>query len=341
MMNKKNSLAKRYQRSYESKDSGGVRKGVMNYSDVEFYKPEEGRNRINIIPYTIKTKNHPLVKSGDFEIGEKDYLMDIFVHKNIGASESSVICLKKTYGKPCPICEQAEMFKKQGKETESKALLPSRRVFYNVQDLKDGKLKIFETSHYLFEKELIDEARDGEDGYVNFADEEEGKEISFKASKVKKGKIEYLEFKSFRFEDREESLDEDLIENAVSFDEIMNVPTYEQAEKILFGSDSDEDDSEEPDEDERPTKSKHREEDEGDEDGEEFESPKKSPKKEKSKEKSFDDMEDVEETPKKKESSGGCPYSHTFGKDCDAFDECEDCDCWDKCCKKYNAEFKK
>ena len=56
MMNKKNSLAKRYQRSYESKDSGGVRKGVMNYSDVEFYKPEEGRNRINIIPYTIKTK---------------------------------------------------------------------------------------------------------------------------------------------------------------------------------------------------------------------------------------------------------------------------------------------
>ena len=340
-MMKKNSLAKRYQRSYESKDSGGgIRKGVMNYSDVEFYKPEEGRNRINIIPYTIKTKNHPLVKSGDFEIGEKDYLMDIYVHKNIGASETSVVCLKKNYGKPCPICEQAEMFKKQGKDAEVKALSPTRRVFYNVEDLKDGKFKIFETSHYLFEKELIDEARDGEDGYINFADEEEGKEISFKASKVKKGKIEYLEFKSFRFEDRDETLDKDLIENAVSFDEIMNVPTYEQAEKILYGSNEDDEgeESDEPEEDveeevRKPTKSKARVEDEIEDDNDEYESPKK--------EKSFDDMEEVEETPKKKESSGGCPYSHTFGKDCDVFDECEDCDCWDKCCKKYNAEFKK
>ena len=333
-MNKKNSLAKRYQRSYESKDSGGVRKGVMNYSDVEFYKPEEGRNRINIIPYTIKTKNHPLVKSGDFEIGDKDYLMDVWVHKNVGASESSVVCLKKTYGKPCPICEQAELFKKEGKEKESKALSATRRVFYNVQDLKDGKLKIFETSHYLFEKELIDEARDGEDGYVNFADEEEGKEISFKASKVKKGKIEYLEFKSFRFEDREDKIDDDLLENAVSFDEIMNVPTYEQAEKILFGSDEDDEgeESDEPEDDEeevrKPTKSKAREEDdEPEDDNDEYETPKKSPKKEKS----FDDMEDVEEKPKK--SCSDCPYGFKFGKDCEKHDECDDCDIWDKCCK--------
>lgn len=329
---KKNSLAKRYQKSYESKDSGGgVRKGVMNYNDVVFYKPEEGRNRINIIPYIIKTKNHPMVKSGDLEVGDKDYLMDIYTHKNIGASESSVICLKKTYGKPCPICEQAELFKKQGKEEESKALKATRRVFYNVQDLKDGKLKIFETSHFLFEKELIDEARDGEEGFVNFADEDEGKEISFKATKEKKGKIEYLAFKSFRFEDRDEPLNSDLIENAVSFDEIMNVPTYEQVEKILFGSDEDDEGEEsdelEDDEEEvrKPTKSKHREEDEGDEDGEEFETPKKSP----NKEKSFDDMDEVEEKSKK----SGCPYGHKFGKDCDAFDECDNCTCWDKCCK--------
>lgn len=333
-MMKKNSLAKRYQKSYDTKDSGGVRKGVMNYSDVEFYKPEEGRNRINIIPYVIKSKNHPLVKSGDFEVGDKDYVMDVWVHKNVGASESSVVCLKKTYGKPCPICEQAELFKKEGKEKESKALSATRRVFYNVQDCKDGKLKIFETSHYLFEKELIDEARDGEDGYVNFADEEEGKEISFKASKVKKGKIEYLEFKSFRFEDREDKIDDDLLENAVSFDEIMNVPTYEQAEKILFGSDEDDEgkESDEPEEDDeeevrKPTKSKACVEDEPEDDNDEYETPKKSPKKEKS----FDDMEDVEEKPKK--SCSDCPYGFKFGKDCEKHDECDDCDIWDKCCK--------
>ena len=79
---KKGGLAKRYQASYESKGSSGGKSGVMDYKkvdgDVEFFSPKEGRNRINIIPYTIKTKNHPLVRKGEFEIGDKDYVMDIF-----------------------------------------------------------------------------------------------------------------------------------------------------------------------------------------------------------------------------------------------------------------------
>lgn len=315
MMNKKNSLAKRYQRSYESKNSGGAKKGIMNYDSVEFYKPEEGRNRINIIPYVIKSKNHPLVKSGDFEVGDKDYLMDIYIHRGVGVSESSILCLKKTYGKPCPICEQMEAFKKQGKKEESDALRPSRRVYYNVQDLKDGKLKIFETSHFLFEKELIDEARDGEDGYVNFADEDEGKEISFKGSKEKKGKIEYLSFKSFRFEDREEKIDDDILKSAVSFDEIMNVPTYDEAEKVLFGADDDDEPEEkEYDDDEKPRKSSKS--DSEDED-----------------EKSAEDDDDEPEEKPKKADGLSCPCGHKFGKDCDTFGECDDCDCWDKCAK--------
>lgn len=313
MMNKKSSMMKRYQKSYESRDSGGgLRRGIMSYDDVVFFKPEEGRNRINIIPYTIKSKNHPLVRSGDCKVGEKDYIMDIFAHRSIGAGESSVICLKKTYGKPCPVCEQSETFRKQGKEDEAAALRPSRRVFYNVQDLKDGKLKIFETSHFLFEKELIDEARDGEEGFVNFADEDEGKEISFKAVKEKKGKIEYLAFKSFRFEDREDKLDEDLFEDAVSFDEVMNVPTYEQVQKMLYGEDG--------------------EEEELPEDGEEETA--KTERSVKNEPEEDDDEEAVEKAPEKpKKSDGGCPYGHEFGKDCDAYNECDDCTCWDKCCK--------
>lgn len=326
-MMKKNSLAKRYQKSFESKDSGGVRKGVMNYDGVDFYKPEAGRNRINIVPYTIKTKNHPLVKAGDLEIGDKDYLMDVWVHRNVGASEASVLCLKKTFGKPCPICEQAELFKKQGKEKESKDLRPGRRVFYNVQDLKDGKLKVFETSHYLFEKELIEEARDDEEGYVNFADEEEGKEISFKAVETKKGTMKFFEFKSFRFEDRDSPLDEDVIEGAVSFDEIMNVPTYDEAQKVLFGSDEDEenDDLDTEDEDDEPPKPK---------------SKAKAEKKPKPEPEDDDESEDEpEEKPSKpKGKPADCPHGHKFGADCDTYDECDDCTCWDKCCKANSGK---
>ncbi len=298
---KKGGLAKRYQASYESKGSSGNKSGVMDWKkvdgDVEFFSPKEGRNRINIIPYTIKTKNHPLVKRGEFEVGDKDYVMDIFTHRGVGPSEASVICLKSTYGKPCPICEYAAQLKKQGKEDEAGALKPSRRCFYNVQDCKNpDKLFVFEASHFLFEKELIDEARDDEEGgFVDFADEESGKEIKFRCSKVSKGGFEFNEFKSFSFEDRDENIPDELIESAISFDEIMNVPTYEEVEKILYGED-DEDDEPAP-----KSKNKNREEDEGDEDGEEFEAPKKSKSKRVEEDEDDDDDDDEEdEKPAKK-----------------------------------------
>lgn len=363
MINKKKSggLAKRYSVSYVSKDGGSSSKGgVINYrkhdGEIAFFSPTEGKHRINIIPYTIKSKNHPLVKRGEAEIGEMDYVMDFFVHRGVGPSEKSVLCLKNTYGKPCPICEHAAALRKSGKEKEANALKASRRVAYNIEDLKEpGKVKVFETSHYLFEKELIEEARDDEEGgFIDFADPEEGKEIKFRATKVKKGELEFTEFKSFSFEDRDEKIDDELLEKAISFDEILTVPTYEEVEKILYGD-------EEDDEDEKPAK---KSDDEDEEDDEEEEKPVKKPskksepvdddedeedekpvKKSKPKAEPEDDDEDEEEEeeeeekPAKKSESksskdcGECPYHHKYGTDCDETDDCDDCDIWHKCVK--------
>lgn len=312
-MIKKKSLGKRYETSYASKGSGSNgKKQVMDWKkvdgDITFFSPSEGKNRINIIPYIIKTKNHPLVKSGDMEIGDIDYVMDVYVHRGVGASEGSVICLKETYGKPCPICEQMALLRKQGKNDEAGDLKPSRRCYYNVENVKDpGKLQVFETSHYLFEKELIDEARDDEEGgFIDFADPVNGKEIKFRANKVKKNKFEFTEYKSFSFEDRDEPVSDELLESAISFDEIMTVPTYEEVEKMFYGTDDDDDEQEE----EKPVKkSKHRDEDENDEEQEEEKPVKKSKKsdeekpskKSKSKPDEEDDWDDDEdEKPKKK-----------------------------------------
>lgn len=320
---KKSSLSKRYQKSYETKNSvsGG---SIMQFDGVEFFAPKVGKNRINIIPYTIKTKNHPLVCKGEFEIGDKDYVMDIFVHRNIGPGQANIVCLKNNFGKPCPICEQAEQFKKEGKEDEAKALSPSRRVFYNIQDLNEpDKVKVFETSHYLFEKELIDEARDDEEGgFIDFADPEEGKEIRFKCFEEQLGNIKYKKFKSFTFENREDSISEEILENAISFDEILKVPTYSEAEKILYGNVSDSNDEEE----EKPKKSDKRK-IEDDEENEDDDS---------DNEEENEEIEDEEEEPKKsKESNNKCPFNHKFGKDCDNFDDCDKCgDVWNECFKK-------
>lgn len=324
---KKSKLAKRYQASYQSKDSdNGGKVGVMDWKkidrEISFFSPVEGRNRINIIPYEIKTKNHPLVKRGEFEIGDLDYVMDFFVHRNIGPSESSVVCLKNTFGKPCPICEQSALLRKQGKEQEANELKASRRVIYNVQDLKDpDKVKVFETSHYLFEKELIDESRDEEGGFVDFADPTDGKEIKFRCQEVQKGAMKFKEYKSFSFEDRDEEIDDDLLEQAISFDEVIRVPTYEEVEKILYGSE---------DEDEEEPKKKKVEEDDDEEEVEE------SPKKKKSFE-DLDDVDEEDEEEKPKKSSGGkCPFGHKFGVDCDEHNDCDNCDKWDSCFKANN-----
>ncbi len=353
---KKSSMMKRYQASYESKESGAPAKaGVMNWKkaegDVTFFSPIEGRNRINIVPYEIKTKNHPLVKRGEFEIGDKDYVMDIFVHRGVGPSEASVLCLKSTYGKPCPICEQSAILRKQGKEKEAGDLKASRRVFYNIQDMKEpDKLKVFETSHYLFEKELIDEARDDEEGgFVDFADPIDGKEIKFRASDVQKGSIKYKEFKSFSFEDRDDPISDELLESAISFDEIMNVPTYEEVEKILFGQDDDDGDeeSEKPakkskydddDDDDRPAKKSSKKYDEEDDE------PEEKPSKNRDEEFEDDDEPPIKKPVKKveddepespKKSCGKCSFGHSFGKDDDKYDDCDECDVWDKCVKEH------
>ena len=328
---KKSGMAKRYESSYANRDGGGSSKGgVINYrnydGEIVFFNPGEGKHRINIIPYTIKSKNHPLVKSGEAEVGEKDYVLDFYTHRGVGPSEKTVLCLKNTYGKPCPICEYSASLRKAGKEEEAKALKPSRRVAYNIEDLKEpGKLKVFETSHYLFEKELIEEARDDDEGgFIDFADEEEGMEIKFRATKVKKGDMEFNEFKSFSFEDRDKPISKKLLDSAISFDELLTVPTYEEVEKILYG-----DDEEEP---KKPSKKSKPVEDDDEDDEEDEPAPKKSAKK-----KSDDDEEDEEPALKSKKKCSGdcpeCPFGHKFGKDCDEFGDCDDCDLWDKCVK--------
>lgn len=330
---KKGGLAKRYETSYGKRDGGGSSKGgVINYrkydGEVKFFNPTEGKHRINIIPYVIKSKNHPLVKSGEAEIGEKDYVLDFFTHRGVGPGEKTVLCLKNTFGKPCPICEQASALRKAGKEKEANGLKASRRVAYNVEDLKEpGVLKVFETSHYLFEKELIEEARDDEEGgFIDFADEEEGMEIKFRASKVTKNNMEFTEFKSFSFEDRDEPIDKKLLDSAISFDELLTVPTYEEVEKILYGEDDEEDD-------EKPKKKSKRVEDddedeeepeEDDEEEEEEEEPKKPLKSKPVKNSKSDDDDDEEEEEEQEEDEEPAPKKSSKKKVVEEDDEEEE-----------------
>jgi hypothetical protein len=351
------SLDKRIQIAYNTKDLGGSGTRVFNLrkidGDVKFFQPIEGKNKINIIPFEIKSKNHPLVRQGQMEVGDLDYSLDIYVHRNIGPSESAVVCLKKTFGKPCPICEEAERLKKAGKEKEVAALHAKRRVYYNVEDVrrKPGVVQIFDVSHHLFEKELLDEARSGDEGeesIINFYDAEIGKVVNFRASKTSQGGFDFLEYKSFSFTERDEPIDDDLLASAISFDMCLNVLSYEEVQALLYGADEDDDEGEEEEQLKRKSAKKV-----GEEEEEEDKPSRKPPAKPKRKPVEDDDEEEEEEEdeeeeekPSKKSSAksgkpvanGKCPNGHKYGKDADEYEECEDCDLWIKCSKQKDAE---
>lgn len=317
----KRDLGDSYEVSYNSRGSGG--KGACDWSKhsggVKFYKPKEGVNKINIIPYEIKDDLHPLVRVGKRKVGDLSYVMDIWVHQRVGPGEAAIVCPSKNYGKACPLCEAQDACYKKGDEEGAKEFKASRRVYYNVEDVVDPDegVQVFDVSHFKFEKELIGAAkRKGEEGaIVRFADPDmkTGKVIKCYGEKEKSGGYEVMNFKDFEFIDRKTDSVDGLIDDAISFDELLTLHTYDEIVEVMTGVDSDE----------PKTKKKPVEDDEP--------AP-KSRKKE-------PEPEEEDEKPKTKkhveEDEGPvCAFKHTFGKDNDKFPECEnDCDQWKACAR--------
>ena len=258
------SLKRRMKRSYESRDNAGAnRPQVFNWSkvkDIKFYKPVK-RNRINIIPYNIKTKNDPLVRSGDFKVGEAVYVFDYFVHPYMGAKKADILCPKLTFNGKCPICEQREALRERGKKDAAAALWPKRKCAYNVIDANnpDEGMQVFVASHFLFEKELIEasaEATDNPEEMLDFSNIKRGRVVNFRTSEAtmvdtKTGKkSKYPKFKDFSFEKREEPLDPAIIKQAISFDEIANILSAKEITELLYSDDENEGDDVDEDEEE-------------------------------------------------------------------------------------------
>jgi hypothetical protein len=346
-------FSKRIDQSYESRDSGGSNNGYMDWAkgreglEVKFFKPKEKSNIINIIPYRIATKHHPMVRAGSAKVGDFDYVLDIWVHRNVGPDGVDVICPKKNYGKACPICAQAQEFKNEGKKDEASDLRPSRRVVYNVIDVNnpDEGIQVFDTSHFLFEKELVEASReDGEGQTIDFADPKEGRSVKFRGSMTSLGGNEFMEFKSFSFPERD-PVNPKMMDKTHQLDAMMKVMSNEDISAVLFG-DGDDDEDDEDDEDSAPVRGHAKDDDEDEpaprsrhrEEADDDDPPARA-----SRSKAQDDDEDEPAAPKHSkahkaqdddddEPAAKCPVKGgAYGKDADKYDECEGCKLWGKC----------
>lgn len=336
---------------FENRYDKGKNQGGSSYLDwksiegdlkSKFWNPpKRGSSALDIVPFYIKTDKHPLVAVGDMKIGQPDFMLDIWVHRRVGVLGLDCVCLKMNYNKPCPICEYvSERIKAHGKEDDQyRALKAKRRVVFNVMDAEsdDEEIKIFEVSHYLFAKELLEKAqiegqRKGLGTYLDFADPFEGFSVVFRTNTEKFGEMDTVKFKDFSFEKRDYEIEDELMKEAIAFDELIVYRGYDELASILYNSDegtSTDDEDDGPEEQPTPSRRKKKrphveaeEEDEINEDeDEEEEKAENPPVKKRSK--------PSKSTSKKPEES--CPYDHEFGTDCDNFDDCDDCDVWEKC----------
>ena len=290
---------------------------------TEIYKPKKGTQTLAIVPYEVKTKNHP-----EADVGELWYQRDIYVHYNVGIDEKAVIC-PKTIGKSCPICKYLSALKKDPDADEEiiKALKPKHRELYNVINLDEDsdKVLLFEISYYNFGDKLDEEIREGKPEWADFAEVEEGFALSIRFKEKQLGQNKYLQASRIDFEERDDYTEE-ILEQAFDLDSLLNILSYDDIEKILHGEPEDIDDEDE-EEEEKPSRrsSKRKKEETSDEDEEETSDD--------TSDDDDEDEEDEEEKPAKRSrrSKGKCPYGYKFGADVDNEDECENCKKWDDC----------
>lgn len=189
---------------------------------------------VHVVPYIVKSPNHPEVRAGRMKIGDEDYFLEYGQHRNVGPDgRSSVLCLRLTYGLPCPICEDAQARKDAGEG--GKLPWPSRRAVYNI--LEDGapysSVKVFETSHKNFHQELKSKLNRSERGFFDFSDIDEGALVRFYAE-WETGQYAHHTFKDFEFRERD-PLTENIFEHTIPLGMLLNVPTYEQVQSFYEG----------------------------------------------------------------------------------------------------------
>lgn len=339
-----------------------------NLENVKFWNVSEGKHWFDIIPYKAG-KHDP-----DMKEGEDAYCFQPYMHRNIGPNDRDVICLARTYDKPCPICEHVKKLINDGADEDlikEIKVQTNPRAIYNAHVLDNEKeqdkgVQVFHASHYTMEGKLLELAnkptRPGGKGIETFVPyplpDKDGRTIYFK----RKGKGMNTEFLALSFEDRDYSISKDILKQAHTLDELIEIPTYDQVKAMLFGDDSsekdkDDDTSESMETDDRETETKESE--ENSDLREELEDMtrrnlkkyiKESKLKVSVKPKMDDEdiveaiLEAVEESEEKggdekketKSSDSECPAGGRFGKDLDELDECDNCpdETWKACSRR-------
>jgi len=351
--------------------------------DVSIFKETPGgKARLDFIPYEIILSNHPDRNDDDGIAikGEEWYKRPFKIHRNVGSGNDTIVC-PTSIGKKCPICDyRKKRFKEGAEKEETDAMKTNDRNLYLVIPREDKEheenIHVWDISQYLFQNLLNDEIEENEDNGI-FPDIDEGLTVKIRFDAKSIGKNKFAEASRIDFIERENEIEDELLENIPSLDEMLSILSFNELETKFFELEEEtkveEEEEVEDEEEEKPKakrksktkrnpKSKKVEEEEDEEWEDENEKPELEDKEvfegeddeeEVEDEEPFEDdeEEDEEEVTKKskpklkrekkkeKVSKNKCPYGHKFGIDTDKFeDDCDDCAIWESCIDKKEED---
>lgn len=252
MQRMRKGLQQQQEAAVQDKTGSGGRTKVFDLSvfnpEPPVYKPVyDANNYFDLLPWEVQGVCYHKSKAGEvlkIESGEFVYFLDYWIHKNVGINNDEAICLVRTLGKPCPICENREQMKGDNvKSDDYKSLYPQRRTVYqglDPSDLNKG-IQIIHMAFTTFEKGLrlgINAALAAH-GEIYIADLVEGWRAKFwankKTMKSSRGSFDYPECVAFELLKRDKAYKEQLLDMVFPLEKALNIMDYDTIANLHYG----------------------------------------------------------------------------------------------------------
>ena len=146
---------------------------------IKVWKPNDGDNRIRIVPPTWK--------------GAKHFGLDIYVHYGVGPDRQTYLCLSKMKGEEDPIAEEYAIAQRDGDEKYAKDLAAKKRVLIFLVDRDNEKEGVQAWAMpWTVDRDIVKVSVDKSTGEVLPIDHpEDGYDVEFE-KKGSKDRTEYL-----------------------------------------------------------------------------------------------------------------------------------------------------
>jgi hypothetical protein len=136
---------------------------------IDTFRAKQGDNLYRYLPPTWDDSDH--------------YGYTVFVHQNVGANNSTYLCLRKMLNKPCPICEAQKEAQDAGEAEEAKALRPNERIVSWIidRDSDDPEKPLIYEQSWTQDRDIVSLCLNERTGEILMIDHpDKGFDVSFK-----------------------------------------------------------------------------------------------------------------------------------------------------------------